>query len=137
MVRLAESITGHKVMFKEADPTGQQAPAVKPAPGDKEKNNAVAKMQEISTILSDPSVSKFQGKLGTDLGASFQKFISNLQTKVTGAIQAATGSPLEEDVTMTTDQAVKDPDTLKKLTDKNINIDLTDGDDTLHLHNNH
>lgn len=152
LVSLVENKTGKKIRFVEDDNvfdsnkkrsnstpfakwSDEVDDKIKDIPDDKEANSIIKILQEINSYIeyNEPIiVEKIQN--GNLPEKYFSAFTKQLKIKLSKAIQSATSentseATIDEDVDMTVDQAVKNPDDLKKLTDKKINVNLVDDDD--------
>jgi len=126
-MKLLEKYTGKKVTFlKEADEAA--------------KNQAVNNLQFVQTSL-DNSIDKinelYDVPVLNDERSALLNQISNMIGKVqdkvdqlieniTGVVSEEQEEVLDEDVSMSTDDIIKNPQAVKKLTDKKIDIKVKD-----------
>lgn len=110
MVQLLERTAGRKIKFVEKKPLKESAePAL---------NGIVDSLQKLS--------SRVDGLGSNNISVQGKQMVL---TTISEIIQMASESDtIAEDVSMTIDQAEKDPDAIKKFGDKDIDVKLTDED---------
>ena len=110
MVQLLERTAGRKIKFVEKKPLKESAePAL---------NGIVDRLQKLS--------SRVDGLGSNNISVQGKQMVL---TTISEIIQMASESDtIAEDVSMTIDQAEKDPDAIKKFGDKDIDVKLTDED---------
>lgn len=123
LIKLLEKNSGGKVMLKEADEAA--------------KNQAVNNLQFIvSSIgncidkvneLYDIPVLNKESNIQTNILQRELSKVSDLASKLISNITGSTSEEqLEEDVTMTTDDIIKNPNAVKKLSDRKIDVRVKD-----------
>jgi hypothetical protein len=117
LVQMLESETGKKVKFTEV----KKKRALKEA-DEATLNGAVDGLTKLSSTIwglkSNQITKQTQSFIGSKVDEIIQKLTeTNADTQMMG-----------EDVSMTIDQAEKDPDAIKKFGDKDIDVKLTDED---------
>jgi hypothetical protein len=140
MVELLESKTGKKVRITE-EPYVQAAPSVSASPSPEHlatENNIIAELQKVISDLDSLTV-QFeiwgpQTREERKAAQAIQKVVTGAKDKINNIIQNETRG-LDEDVNLDMETAMKKPDVLTKLGDKDIDVTLTDGQDKLNIPN--
>lgn len=125
-IKLLEKYSGKKVKLKEAD--------------EATKNQAVNNLHFINTSISNilekidelqdiPILTKERNITLNKISNSLSKIneqVDSLIEEITATRTDEIEKPLEEDVTMTTDDIIKNPQTVKKLADRKIDVKVKD-----------
>lgn len=132
-IKLLEKYTGKKVKFskkslKEADEAS--------------KNEAVNNLQFISTsiknvndkideISDSPVIDKNIQKLLEEMQIQFEQYTHQIDTAIQDVIRGGSADqghlfPLDEDIEMTTDDIIKNPQTVQKLQNGKVDVRVND-----------
>jgi len=125
LTKLLEKYSGKKVSLKEADEVSKNQAVNNLHFIETSINNSIDKLNEISEL---PVLNKERNILINKISLTLNKtseFVNQLIENITGTV-VEDEEALNEDLEMTTDQILKNPQQVKKLTDKKLDIKVID-----------